>query len=618
MSLKEAALEYLSKGWSVIPINPTTKGACLPSWKEFQSRLPTDAEVTDWWTKWPWANIGLVTGKLSGVSVVDIDPRHGGTIDNLSGTICSQTGGGGWHYFYQYESRVHSQNSLTQGIDLKSDGGYVILPPSVHKSGNRYKWIKPPFVSKPEPLPQWIVNSQQTSKTSTFDSTLLQGVSEGNRNDSAASVIGKILHGLREDEWDTIAWQLATGWNIRNEPPLDEKELRSVFQSIAHKERISRDKNYDDNKISDDTEKLNSIGDVSFLSFNPKLIKDLTLENAKVEWVWEGYLAKGHSTLFSALWKSGKSTLISQLLKAIQEGKVFAGQKTCISRVLILSEESETMWARRRDELNLNLESWIVSRPIKRRLNYEQWIKLLNESTKFCIEHSVDLLVVDTLTGFWNVQDENSSSFVTSALLPINELLEKNISVLLVHHFRKSGGSEGTAARGSGALGSYVDILIDFSRLDGGNPNDSQRVLRSYSRFEETPPEVVIDMVDGEYVTRGTRAEVSKEARMKNVLFILNDTDLFGLTIKEITENWDTEEFGSRPTKRTIRNYIDALLVDGRIKQVGDKSVGKTKAPVYSVIDKKEGKEISENAGKQEQQNMGFETDNARKERPVS
>lgn len=356
--------------------------------------------------------------------------------------------------------------------------------------------------------------------------------------------------------------------------------------------------------------------DESFLSFVPKLIKDLTVENAKVEWIWEGFLAKGHLTLFSALWKSGKSTLVSQLLKAIQEGKPFAGQKTNHSRALILSEESETMWARRKDELNLELESWVVSRPIKKRLNYEEWIELLKKSSDFCKDNSIDLLIIDTLSGFWNVTDENNASFVSSALLPLNELLEKNIAVLLVHHFRKSGGSEGVATRGSGALGSYADILIEFSRLDGENPNDPQRQLRNFSRFEETPTEVVIEMVDGEYVTRGTRAEVSKEARIKKVLLILNDSEELGLTVKEIIDSWDPEEYGSRPTKRTVRNYIDALLLDGRIKQVGDKPVGKTRAPIYSVIDKNEGKLNSQNAGKQEPQNISFEANNERKETP--
>ena len=147
MTLKEAALKYLSKGWSVFPVNPTDKKPIV-DWKQYQDRLPTVEEINEWWIKWPWANLGLVTGKISGVSVVDVDPRHGGTTDNLPDTVQSETGGGGSHHFFQYNLGAHSQNGLNQGVDLKSDGGYVILPPSEHKSGNRYKWITPPFINE--------------------------------------------------------------------------------------------------------------------------------------------------------------------------------------------------------------------------------------------------------------------------------------------------------------------------------------------------------------------------------------------------------------------------------------------------------------------------------------
>lgn len=240
MTLKEAALKYLTKSWPVFPANPTDKKPII-DWKQYQDRLPTVEELNEWWVKWPWANIGLVTGKLSGVSVIDVDPRHGGTTDNLPDTVKSETGGGGSHHFYQYDPSVHSQNGLAQGIDLKSDGGYVILPPSEHRSGNKYKWLTAPFANEFQPLPQRIIDSQKAKKVSAFDPSLLEGVSEGKRNESAASVIGKILHGLKEQDWQSIGWEMATGWNLRNNPPLEEAELLNVFQSIANKEKTSRE-----------------------------------------------------------------------------------------------------------------------------------------------------------------------------------------------------------------------------------------------------------------------------------------------------------------------------------------------------------------------------------------
>jgi len=127
--------------------------------------------------------------------------------------------------------------NILPGVDIKSDGGYIVVAPSLHPSGNRYKWIKH-ISSGPVDLPkdlEELIRSYGNTKGS-FDSSILQGVSEGARNESAASVIGKILHGLKKEDWKTIGWQIFSGWNIKNNPPLPERELKSVFDSIASRE----------------------------------------------------------------------------------------------------------------------------------------------------------------------------------------------------------------------------------------------------------------------------------------------------------------------------------------------------------------------------------------------
>lgn len=320
---------------------------------------------------------------------------------------------------------------------------------------------------------------------------------------------------------------------------------------------------------------------LSAVNFAPVLLSDLTSEHGDVDWIWEGFLAKGHSTLFSALWKSGKSTLIAQLLKAMQEGKELAGKPTRPCKVLVLSEESQSLWARRREELGIDLTAWVISRPVRHRLGYNEWVGLIKRSAEFCKENSVDLVVVDTVSGFWSVQHENDAGEVQSALLALNSLLEGNISVLLVHHFRKSGGDEGTASRGSGVLGSNPDILIEFSRLNATDPNNRQRTLRTYSRFEESPREVVIDLVDGEYITRGTKAEVSKKAKLSYLLSLLLTTPN-GMTTKQIVDEWNSEEAEvNKPSQRTVRNYLSELQKSGKVVTTGEIKAGKTSAPLY-------------------------------------
>ena len=71
----EAALEYLDRGWSIIPIKPEGKRPAI-KWLDYQERQPTEKEVEEWWTKWPTYDIAIVTGAISGVVVVDLSLIH--------------------------------------------------------------------------------------------------------------------------------------------------------------------------------------------------------------------------------------------------------------------------------------------------------------------------------------------------------------------------------------------------------------------------------------------------------------------------------------------------------------------------------------------------------------
>ena len=72
--LVEIALEYLTKyKFSVVPWKPSKKGSLIPTYKEYQGRLPTEEEVKEWWTKWPDAMIGVITGPVSDLIALDFD-----------------------------------------------------------------------------------------------------------------------------------------------------------------------------------------------------------------------------------------------------------------------------------------------------------------------------------------------------------------------------------------------------------------------------------------------------------------------------------------------------------------------------------------------------------------
>lgn len=240
------ALRYRKEEWSVIPIGKDKKGEWkkpLIHWDPYQIEMATEAEIQSWWKKWPYARIGIITGKISGIVAVDIDPRKGGRIDSiqLPPTLTAKTGGNGWHYIYR-----HPENTLitsctdwpTKGIDIRGDGGLIVVAPSLHASGNKYEWIQEFDTSLITECPTWLLESD--TKTKTPLNNLWKGVKEGKRNDSATRIIGRLLADLPLEEWENRGWELAKNWNNRCTPPLPEEELSNVFRSIASREMKQR------------------------------------------------------------------------------------------------------------------------------------------------------------------------------------------------------------------------------------------------------------------------------------------------------------------------------------------------------------------------------------------
>ena len=126
-----------------------------------------ETQVLRWWGRWPNANVGIRTGAEAGLVVVDVDPPHGGadSLDRLVSTYgrffdstrTVRTGGDGWHFYFRHPGglvRNDTGRRLGRGIDVRGDGGYVLAPPSVHISGNRYELHAPR--REVAALPDWL------------------------------------------------------------------------------------------------------------------------------------------------------------------------------------------------------------------------------------------------------------------------------------------------------------------------------------------------------------------------------------------------------------------------------------------------------------------------------
>lgn len=147
--LAEAALRYARLGLCVIPLRPRMKRPMFDNWPEIATN--DEQIVSRWWHQNPDANVGIATGRRSGVFVLDVDPKNGGMesfeeLINMHGqfpnTWQQVTGSKGLHLFFRYPAfPVTNAAGILPGIDIRGDGGQVVAPPSIHPdTGATYEW----------------------------------------------------------------------------------------------------------------------------------------------------------------------------------------------------------------------------------------------------------------------------------------------------------------------------------------------------------------------------------------------------------------------------------------------------------------------------------------------
>ncbi|UMZ72554.1 phage/plasmid primase, P4 family [Natranaerofaba carboxydovora] len=235
--MKKYVKDYLNSGYSIIPINPKSKTPII-EWKEYQNKRPSEEELIKWWRKWPNANIGIVTGKISGIFVLDVDGKEGEkSLDGyeLPDTAVAETGGGGRHYFFEHPGFICKNfTGILPNVDIRGDGGYIVAPPSLHESGNKYKWLNKSQINK---APEWLLeklNSVSKTYRKITAEDFAKEIKEGARNNELTSIAGSLLgHGVSLEETLTILKSI----NQTNCcPPLPEKEVEKIAESIAKRE----------------------------------------------------------------------------------------------------------------------------------------------------------------------------------------------------------------------------------------------------------------------------------------------------------------------------------------------------------------------------------------------
>jgi len=231
----ECALKYHNMGWNVVPVRSDKKP--LIKWKDFQQRQSTAEEINEWFSLWRNANIAIITGSISGIVVVDVDSPEG--LDGLSAkidkknlnTLRSRTGRGGTHLFYKTSELLPNAVGVLPSVDFRAEGGYVVVPPSVHANGKGYKWAnETKILDLPKEVSQ-LLNSK--NKPGITEDSWKENIKKGERNNELARRAGKLIRS-RLPKSEVLKFLIV--WNSEHcNLPLPEKDVVTIVNSIFNR-----------------------------------------------------------------------------------------------------------------------------------------------------------------------------------------------------------------------------------------------------------------------------------------------------------------------------------------------------------------------------------------------
>lgn len=488
-----AAIWYAKNGWLVFPCHSKNGDRC--SCGKINCHSPakhprtlyglkdatTEIEkIKEMWGGWPDANIGLATGTNSGIFFLDVDPRHGGdeSLEELERKYCplpktieSLTGGGGRHIGFVCNGHKirSSAGKLGPGLDVRGEGGYVVLPPSIHISGQSYQWEvsgRPNEVEIADP-PKWlleVLKDRQANSPTPPDGK----IPAGGRNSVLASLAGTMRRkGMSEA---SILAALQQENRLRCEPPLPEDEVAGIAKSVARYEPSAasalRFEKPSESKIS-----------LKFTS-----LKDLLAEpREETTWLVEGLLPSGGLSLFVAKPKVGKSTLARQLALAVSRGEDFLGREVKQGSVFYLALEE------RREDVGKHFEDMGGGdEPIKIFAGIAPVDAIQQVRRAIDLEQPA-LLIVDTLARLARIKDLNDYSQTTAGLEPFLAMgREARVHVCLLHHEKKGETKGIDSALGSIGIVGTVDTIICLKR------SEKYRTISSIQRIGKDLEEVIL------------------------------------------------------------------------------------------------------------------------------
>lgn len=497
LSMLDAAQGYARRGWPVFPVYGVVDGRCgcgksackHPGKHPMTQHGVKDATLDEytirqWWEKTPDANIGIATGLVSGLYVIDIDPRNGGddaflelcrAIGTLPETYEVLTGGGGRHLYFKYPNKPPAiRAKLARGVDVRADGGYVVAAPSLHGSGRRYEVEISTEHLEPADLPAaWTTRiTEERQSPSAAANVPIGEYVEGERNTTLTSLAGRLRRvGLDEAE---ILPALLSANERRCHPPLVRREIETIARSVCR---------YPAGQMDRPLPVLEGFDLAVFLQQEHVYPESL---------IGKGLLIPGGLALLAGRPGIGKTWLSLDLAVAAMTGGCWLGDeqlpvRQC--RVAFIAMElpdyalhqrlTRILAVRGLDGIPL-AQGWVLPEPPASAVSLST-PQGQDNLRRFVGQHNLELLILDPFSRF-HASDENAAKEVGEVLGAIDSIRhETGCAIVLVHHVRKSGDpgkDQGglDSVRGSSRLISDPQTVLLFRKRKPGFCLTSEKV----------------------------------------------------------------------------------------------------------------------------------------------
>jgi len=563
MTLFEAALSYASRGLHVFPCVWIENGSCSCRDPECDSpgkhpltpqglldATNDPAQVRDFWTKFPKANVAIRTGAESGIAVVDIDnialakPELGRLLPGYDfKSVPMQKTGRGWHLVFSHPG-VHVKNGtkFLPGMDSRGDGGYIMAAPSGHISGAIYQWkaaLNGNVPLLPPALLSAINGPSSNGNNSRFDSSIVwEGIPDGQRDDQLFRYACKMRH---NDTPRDLAERLIVEAAARCKPPFAERDaLKKVEQ--AYRKYSPGEKS-----TSEETPKPEPPAEHHFTLVSAHDV--MIAEDVEQAWILDGILPAGGMSLLVAKPKVGKTTLAFNLAVAVSRGEDFLGRRTEQGPVVYLALEEK------KGEIKKKLSAaGITNEPLHFHFGSAP-VNAMAEVEMLIQKTGARLLIIDVLQKFCRLRDLNDYAIVTNALEPLMAAARRQgCHILLTHHAGKADRPDGDDILGSTGLLGGVDTSIHIKK------RDKRRTFFTIQRYGEDTPETVIELrEDGSLEATGSRQDVEIE-EVKPLILAAVKTETLAKT-----EIYERIEKG----KTIVSKAVDLLVETGQLNRSG-------------------------------------------------